>query len=76
MTEFFIIVQVALLAIGMILLVYYSRMGETLNVETILDEKKSRVPRVVKIYTIALLIWLAFILLHTIVTLGATWRIG
>lgn len=66
MTQFFIITQITLIALGLILLLYYSRMGGYLNMDAILDDKKPRVPRLVKIYAIALLLWLVFMVMNIV----------
>ena len=60
MLRFFITTHLGLLLLGLLLLIFYAKNGHKIDQEVFEKNKKSKVPKVVKAYSIILLIWIAF----------------
>lgn len=65
MTQILVIIQVALLTLGLLLLLYYARFQSKLLKEVV-HGRKVRLPLLLKIYAFLLFLWFGFLLVELV----------
>lgn len=61
MLRFFVTTHFTLLFLGLVLLMFYAKTGYKIDQDVFDDKRKNKVPTVVKIYSIILLLWIAYV---------------
>lgn len=69
MTQWFAIIQVTFLTLGLLLLLYYARFQSKLLNKEVMQGHKIRLPLLLKIYTVLIVFWFGFLVVEVFLTL-------
>lgn len=65
MPQWFALVHGGILLVGVFILLYYARTEGRLRFDRMLDDRKERAPKIVRVYSYVLVIWIGLTALYT-----------